>query len=93
MAAGGKRIMDKILPAAVLIIVVAVMIKLFTSPVKWFIKLLVNTALGLVLLFCFNYFGSAIGVTVGLNLVNGLIMGIFGPAGLVLLLLLRWLTG
>lgn len=65
---------------------------IFRAPFRWGLKLLVNTVLGLVLLFLFNLLGRHIGVTLGVNLVNGLIMGALGPAGLVLLLVIRWLT-
>jgi inhibitor of the pro-sigma K processing machinery len=65
---------------------------IFRAPIKWGLKLLLNTALGLVLLFVFNLVGARFGVTLGLNLINGLVVGIFGPIGLVLLLIIRWLT-
>ncbi|MBQ9535617.1 MAG: pro-sigmaK processing inhibitor BofA family protein [Clostridia bacterium] len=71
--------------------VIFVTLKLFSAPIRWGIKLLLNTLLGLALLVLFNFFGSYIGVTLGLNLVNALAVGIFGPAGLVLLLIIRWL--
>ena len=42
-------------------------------------------------LFLLNFFGSAIGITLGLNWINALVIGVAGFPGLVLLLLLKYL--
>ncbi len=84
--------MEQYLLYGLVIIVAVVAIKIFFTPIKWGLKLLLNTVLGLGLLAVFNFFGKLIGVTLGVNLINALVVGIFGPVGLVLLLILRWLT-
>ena len=38
-----------------------------------------------------NFFGSAIGITLGLNWINALVIGVAGFPGLVLLLLIKYL--
>ena len=53
--------------------------------------LLLNTAIGFAALFLLNFFGSAIGITLGLNWINALVIGVAGFPGLVLLLLLKYL--
>ena len=55
------------------------------------LKLLLNTAIGFAALFLLNFFGSAIGITLGLNWINALVIGVAGFPGLVLLLLLKYL--
>ena len=42
-------------------------------------------------LFLLNFFGSAIGITLGLNWINALVIGVAGFPGLVLLLLIKYL--
>ncbi|MCL2569049.1 MAG: pro-sigmaK processing inhibitor BofA family protein [Oscillospiraceae bacterium] len=66
-------------------------ILLFTKPVRLLLKLVLNTIGGFVALFFLNYFGQFIGVTLGFNLFNAVIVGIFGLPGVGLLLLLQWL--
>ena len=55
------------------------------------LKLLLNTAIGFAALFLLNFFGSAIGITLGLNWINALVIGVTGFPGLVLLLLIKYL--
>ena len=52
---------------------------------------LLNTAIGFAALFLLNFFGSAIGITLGLNWINALVIGVAGFPGLVLLLLIKYL--
>ena len=67
-------------------------IRIFLTPIRFIFKLILNTILGFLLLIVFNFFGKYIGVTLGCNVFNAGAIGIFGPIGLILLLLLRWLT-
>ena len=76
--------------AGVLILLVLVL-RIFTAPIRILFKLLLNTILGFFALIVVNYFGAMIGVTIGINLVNALVIGCLGVPGLGLLLLLRWL--
>lgn len=66
------------------------LIKLFRTPLKLLLKLLVNTGLGFVTLFLLNFFGDYVGLSLGLNWINALIVGVAGFPGLVLLLLLKY---
>ena len=66
------------------------LIKLFTKPIKLLFKLTINTAIGYIALFLLNKFGAIIGISLGLNWVNALIIGVFGYPGLILLLLLKY---
>ncbi len=65
---------------------------LLASPLRLGLKLALNTLLGFLALIAFNLLGKYIGITLGINLINALIVGVFGPAGLVLVLLLRWMS-
>lgn len=67
------------------------LIKLFLKPIRWVFKLLINTAVGFVVLWVLNFFGDFFGVTLGLNWINALVVGVFGLPGVVLLLLLKYL--
>ncbi len=65
--------------------------KIFSLPIRLIFKLLLNTVLGFLALILCNYLGGYIGIPIGINWPNALVVGVLGPSGLALLLLLRWL--
>lgn len=83
--------MEKIVLYVAIGIAVLIVMRIFTLPVKWIFKLLLNTVLGFVGLFLVNWLGSYIGISLGINVVNAVVVGTFGIPGMILLLLLRWL--
>ena len=54
------------------------------------LKLLANTLLGFLALWVVNLTAGVTGITLGLNLLNALVIGILGLPGFVLLLLTQW---
>lgn len=79
--------------AIILIAVVAVflVLKLLTAPIRFAAKMLINALAGFVVLFLLNFAGSIVGLSLGINWFNALVVGIFGAPGVVLLLLLKYL--
>lgn len=70
-----------------------VIIKIFSLPIKIFIKLLVNGIIGYVILVIVNYFGVNIGINVPITWVSSILCGIFGiPGALVLVLYYKFLV-
>ena len=63
--------------------------QLFSVPLRLALKVLLNTLLGFAALFLTNLAGSATGLTLGMNLLNALVIGVLGVPGLVLLVLLK----
>lgn len=54
-------------------------------------RLAVRSGIGLVFLWLFQGLGTLLGVTLGVNLLNGLVLGALGLPGLGLLLLTQWI--
>ena len=75
-----------ILGGFVLIVVLAVL----KEPVKWLGKVAARTGVGLAVLFLLSKVGGFIGVALGVNLWNALVMGVLGVPGFGLLLMLNW---
>ena len=73
------------------LLVVGILYKVFTAPVRLLFKFAFNTLLGFVALVLLNKFGGAIGVELGVNWINAAAVGLLGVPGLALLLLVRWL--
>ena len=79
--------------AIILIAVIAVflILKLLTAPIRFAAKMLINALVGFVTLFLLNFAGNIVGLSLGINWFNALVVGIFGAPGVVLLLLLKYL--
>jgi len=84
------------LQTAVAIVAAAILIILFfrilKAPFRLIFKLIVNTAAGFIALIIINFLGGFIGLSVGVNWINAVIVGIFGVPGAALILIIRWLT-
>lgn len=73
------------------VVVLFVAFKLFTAPMRWALKALINTVLGFGGLLVFNVVGQQFGLSLGLNLLNAAVVGVLGLPGFALLLMLQWL--
>lgn len=56
------------------------------------VKLVLRTAVGAGVLTVLSYVGGAIGLNLGVNLGNALVLGVLGAPGLGLLMMLNWLV-
>ncbi len=63
--------------------------RIFVRPLKFMSKLLLNSILGLLLIFLINSIGVSFNFHIGLNIITAIIIGIFGIPGAVLLILLQ----
>lgn len=66
------------------------LLRVFSTPLRLVLKLLVNTLLGFAALWAVNLTAGFTGITLGLNLWNALVVAILGVPGFVLLLLIQW---
>ncbi len=67
-----------------------VVLALCRRPLGALCRLLVRSGLGLVFLWVFQGFGALLGVELGVNLLNGLVLGALGLPGFALLLMAQW---
>lgn len=75
------------------IILLIAVVRVFIAPIRIILKLVFNTLLGFAGLIALDLFGAYIGITLGVNIINAAVVGVFGLPGLALLLLLKWLCG
>ncbi len=59
-------------------------------PLTALCRLAVRSGLGMVFLWLFQGLGGLLGVTLGVNLLNGLVLGALGLPGFALLLMTQW---
>lgn len=65
-------------------------VALLHRPLGYLIRLTARSAVGLAVLALFSQVGQFIGVSLGVNLVNALVLGVLGVPGFGLLLMLQW---
>ena len=59
-------------------------------PLAQLIRLILRSSVGLFLLALFSQIGNFIGISLGVNVVNALVLGVLGMPGFGLLLMLQW---
>jgi len=62
-------------------VMVLLCINIFKKPLGCLVRLLINTLGGFIALFVINYIGAFVGISIGINWVNAIIIGIFGLPG------------
>jgi inhibitor of the pro-sigma K processing machinery len=77
--------------AAILVLLLFGFFKIIRKPLKLVVKFLLNTLGGFISLILINFFGSWLGISIGVNWINAAVVGIFGLPGVALLLVLQWL--
>ena len=83
---------QKLLAGALAAFFLIALLRIFSTPLRLAIKLLVNTLLGFAALWAVQFTAAFTGITLGINLLNALIVGILGLPGFVLLLLMQWVV-
>lgn len=71
-------------------LILLVSLSAFVTPVRIALKAVLRTVGGFAALTLLNFLGGFIGLFVGVNLANSLLVALLGPIGLVLVLLLQW---
>lgn len=83
--------MQGILAVVVPVVFILVLIKIIMTPMKWIIKLLLNTGCGFVCLFLMNMLSGITGIVFELNFATAAIVGILGIPGILILLAFQFL--
>ena len=77
--------------AVAVAVLLVIFIMIFKTSLKLAAKVLINAAVGFVLLFLFNGIGGAFGVALEISWLNAIIAGVLGIPGVALLLILKWM--
>lgn len=74
------------------IILLYIVGRLLVFPIKILWKLILNGVIGGAVLWVINVFGGAVGIHVGINVVTALAAGFLGIPGVILLVILQYMT-
>ena len=83
--------LNTVLLLALAVIVVIVLIRVISAPIRLIFKLLINTVIGFAVLYLVNLIGQNFGITIEMNLLHAVIVGIFGIPGVIVLILLQFI--
>ena len=72
-------------------VAVIVIAKVFSWPFRKIFKLVLNIALGLIMILIVNVFGQNIGLHIPFNIVTALISGILGLPGVICLIVINYI--
>ena len=77
------------------VVIILLSVTIFRRPLRLLLRLVMNTIGGFIMLFFINFLGQVLGINIslGLNPLNAVIVGIFGLPGVGFLLILPWLLG
>ena len=88
--AGVRPMTGEFSPWGALALLLLAALALFHRPLGCLLRLAVRSSVGLAVLALFSSVGHYIGVNLGVNLVNALVLGVLGVPGFGLLLMLQW---
>lgn len=72
-------------------VAVFIILKIFAWPIKKIVKMLINIAVGGLLLVLVNYVGAYFGFALTINWISALIVGVLGIPGLIILVILHFI--
>ncbi|MCI9017158.1 MAG: pro-sigmaK processing inhibitor BofA [Clostridia bacterium] len=80
-----------IIPFAIGLLILFIILKILTLPMKLIIKLLINGVAGGILIFVINLIGANFGFMITLNWLTAIIAGILGIPGVIILAILQFI--
>ena len=80
-----------ILAFAAGILILYVLCKLLSAPLRLLGTLVINALVGALVLLLVNWIGGLFGLSIAINPLNALITGVLGAPGVILLLVLQWI--
>lgn len=82
--------LSTLLAFAVGVMVLCIILKIISFPIRKIIKLVINAIIGGIVLLCVNYFGAAVGFVLTINWLSALIVGVFGIPGVIIVAILQF---
>lgn len=80
-----------IIPFAIGILVLFIVLKLLTLPMKLIVKLLINSIVGGITIFVINLIGANFNFAIDLNWFSAIIVGVLGLPGAIIVAILQFI--
>ena len=73
------------------VVAVFIILKMLSWPLKKIVRMLINIAVGVVLLFLVNYIGAYFNFVIPINWVSALVVGLLGIPGVIILAIMQFI--
>lgn len=83
-------VVEKVSLGLVILFLLVAAMRLFKTPLKIALRVIINSALGYGALYLVNLTTALTGISIGMSLCNILVIGVLGIPGFFLLFLLQW---
>lgn len=80
-----------IIPFAIGVLVLFIVLKLLTLPMKLIVKLLINSIVGGIAIFVINLIGANFNFAIDLNWFSAIIVGVLGLPGAIIVAILQFI--
>lgn len=80
-----------IIPFAIGVLVLFIVLKLLTLPMKLIVKLLINSIVGGITIFVINLIGANFNFAIDLNWFSAIIVGVLGLPGAIIVAILQFI--
>ena len=80
-----------ILPFIIGLLILFIILKILTFPMKLIIKLLVNSVVGGIVIILINLIGSNFGFSIQLNWISAILVGVLGVPGAIIVTILQFI--
>ena len=78
------------IPIAVAAALVAAAVFIFSKPIRFVLRVLMNVALGFAALAIVNFIGAEYGINLDINWLNAIVTGVLGIPGVAILIVLTY---
>ena len=73
------------------LVIIFIFCRIFIKPIRWLVRLLINSVLGGLILAAVNFVGGFAGITVIINPITSMIAGLLGVPGVILVVILQYI--
>ncbi|MBE3592379.1 MAG: pro-sigmaK processing inhibitor BofA family protein [Thermoanaerobacter sp.] len=88
---GDYRVIEGTFSFIVAILILVFILWLLGKSLRLMVKFVLNALVGFVMLLFFNFFGVLFGIYLPVNIITSFVTGVFGIAGIAILLILKYL--
>ncbi len=73
------------------LVIIFIFCRIFIKPIRWLVRLLINSILGGLILAAVNFVGGFAGITIIINPITSMLAGLLGVPGIILVIILQYI--
>lgn len=73
------------------LVIIFIFCRIFIKPIRWLVRLLINSIFGGLILAAVNFVGGFAGITIIINPITSILAGLLGVPGVILVIILQYI--